>query len=256
MPIERVEAACAELAAGYGPRSGASCSPAWRVDTATRRIRDLAPFVERFAMEGVSSRLSSAALETLAIVAYRQPVSRAQIAALRGVNVDGVVRLLEQRGYINAVGHAAGPGTARALRHHAGLLGAAGPASTSTSCRPSRTSCPAPRSSSNSRSACAPAPMPEASRTPPRDRARHRPGPTADAPEGERLQKVLARLGLGSRRACEELIAAGRVTVNGETAELGRRVDVGPRHGVARRRRHSPSSRASCTTCCTSRPVS
>ncbi len=71
---------------------------------------DMAPFVERFAMEGVSSRLSSAALETLAIVAYRQPVSRAQIAALRGVNVDGVVRLFEQRGYINAVGHAPGPG--------------------------------------------------------------------------------------------------------------------------------------------------
>jgi segregation and condensation protein B len=71
---------------------------------------DMAPFVERYAMEGVSSRLSSAALETLAIVAYRQPVSRAQIAALRGVNVDGVVRLLEQRGYISAVGHAPGPG--------------------------------------------------------------------------------------------------------------------------------------------------
>ena len=68
--------------------------------------------------------------------------------------------------------------------------------------------------------------MPEASPPPPRDPARHRPGPPGDAPEGERLQKVLARLGLGSRRACEELIAAGRVTVNGETAELGRRVEV------------------------------
>lgn len=61
-------------------------------------------------MEGVSSRLSSAALETLAIVAYRQPVSRGQISALRGVSVDGVVRLLEQRGYIVAVGQAPGPG--------------------------------------------------------------------------------------------------------------------------------------------------
>ncbi|HUJ66120.1 MAG TPA: S4 domain-containing protein, partial [Acidimicrobiales bacterium] len=46
------------------------------------------------------------------------------------------------------------------------------------------------------------------------------------AGEGDRLQKVLAQAGLGSRRACEELIAAGRVTVNGETAQLGRRVDV------------------------------
>jgi 23S rRNA pseudouridine2605 synthase len=49
--------------------------------------------------------------------------------------------------------------------------------------------------------------------------------PRADEPAGERLQKVLARTGLGSRRVCEELIADGRVRVNGETAELGRRVD-------------------------------
>jgi 23S rRNA pseudouridine2605 synthase len=44
-------------------------------------------------------------------------------------------------------------------------------------------------------------------------------------PEGERLQKVLARVGIGSRRACEELIAAGRVRVDGEVASLGRRID-------------------------------
>lgn len=50
-------------------------------------------------------------------------------------------------------------------------------------------------------------------------------GPTPE-PEGERLQKVLARLGFGSRRVCEELIADGRVVVNGEVAVLGRRVDV------------------------------
>ncbi|WP_334143490.1 pseudouridine synthase [Rhabdothermincola sp.] len=51
-------------------------------------------------------------------------------------------------------------------------------------------------------------------------------GRSAGRDDGDRLQKVLARTGLGSRRACEELIAAGRVTVNGEVAELGRRVDV------------------------------
>jgi segregation and condensation protein B len=71
---------------------------------------DLAPYVERFANREVSHRLSTASLETLAIVAYRQPVSRGQISALRGVNVDGVTRLLEQRGYIEVVGHAEGPG--------------------------------------------------------------------------------------------------------------------------------------------------
>jgi segregation and condensation protein B len=66
--------------------------------------------VQRFANRDVSHRLSTAALETLAIVAYRQPVSRVQIGALRGVNADGVVRLLEQRGYIEAKGRAEGPG--------------------------------------------------------------------------------------------------------------------------------------------------
>ena len=69
-----------------------------------------ADMVQRFASRDLSARLSTAALETLAIVAYRQPVSRAQMAALRGVNVDGVTRLLEQRGYIEAVGRAEGPG--------------------------------------------------------------------------------------------------------------------------------------------------
>jgi segregation and condensation protein B len=78
----------------------------WRIVTHP----DAHEHVQRFANRDVSHRLSTAALETLAIVAYRQPVSRAQIGALRGVNVDGVVRLLEQRGYIEAVGRAEGPG--------------------------------------------------------------------------------------------------------------------------------------------------
>jgi segregation and condensation protein B len=73
---------------------------------------DLAPYVERFALEGQSARLSSAALETLAIVAYKQPLSRAQIAAIRGVNVDGVMRTLQQRGYVEEIGRDSGPGQA------------------------------------------------------------------------------------------------------------------------------------------------
>ncbi len=63
-------------------------------------------------LEGQSARLSAAALETLAIVAYKQPISRAQIAAIRGVNVDGVVRTLESRGYIADVARDPGPGNA------------------------------------------------------------------------------------------------------------------------------------------------
>jgi len=110
MPIDRVEATCAELAAGYEEEGHGFVLARVAGGYRYQSHPDMAAFVERYAMEGVSSRLSSAALETLAIVAYRQPVSRAQIAALRGVNVDGVVRLLEQRGYIVAVGHAPGPG--------------------------------------------------------------------------------------------------------------------------------------------------
>ena len=109
-PVERVDAACRGLAEAYlGTGRGfvlARVAGGYRYQTHP----DLAPYVERFANRDVSHRLSTAALETLAIVAYRQPVSRAQISNLRGVNVDGVVRLLEQRGYIAAVGRADGPG--------------------------------------------------------------------------------------------------------------------------------------------------
>ena len=73
---------------------------------------DMAAYVERFVLEGQTARLSSAALETLAIVAYKQPLSRAQVSAIRGVNVDGVMRTLQQRGYIDEVGRDAGPGQA------------------------------------------------------------------------------------------------------------------------------------------------
>ncbi|MCB0977322.1 MAG: SMC-Scp complex subunit ScpB [Acidimicrobiales bacterium] len=73
---------------------------------------DLAPYVERFVLEGQTARLSAAALETLAIVAYKQPLSRAQVASIRGVNVDGVMRTLQQRGYIVEVGRDPGPGQA------------------------------------------------------------------------------------------------------------------------------------------------
>jgi len=110
LPVERVEAACDELAEGYRAEGRGFVLVCVAGGYRYQTHPDMAPFVERFALEGVSSRLSSAALESLAIIAYRQPVSRGQIAALRGVNVDGVVRLLEQRGYIAAVGHAPGPG--------------------------------------------------------------------------------------------------------------------------------------------------
>ncbi|MGH9045718.1 MAG: SMC-Scp complex subunit ScpB [Acidimicrobiales bacterium] len=107
---ERVEAAARELAEHY-EQSGrgfalVKIAGGYRFQTHP----DQAVYVERFANRDVSHRLSTAALETLAIIAYRQPVSRSQISSLRGVNVDGVVRLLKQRGYIEEVGRADGPG--------------------------------------------------------------------------------------------------------------------------------------------------
>ena len=73
---------------------------------------DCAPYVERFVLAREPARLTAAALETLGIIAYKQPVSRAQIAVIRGVNVDGVVRTLQRRGLVDAVARDPGPGNA------------------------------------------------------------------------------------------------------------------------------------------------
>ena len=78
----------------------------WRFYTRDR----YAPVVERFVLDGQQSRLSKAALETLAVIAYRQPVTRARIAGVRGVNVDGVIRTLLARGLIEEVGQDAETG--------------------------------------------------------------------------------------------------------------------------------------------------
>ena len=65
---------------------------------------EFAPVVQRFLLEGQTARLTRAALETLAVIAYRQPVSRGRISAIRGVNVDGVVRTLVARGLVAEAG--------------------------------------------------------------------------------------------------------------------------------------------------------
>ncbi|MBA2444471.1 MAG: SMC-Scp complex subunit ScpB [Nocardioidaceae bacterium] len=65
---------------------------------------DYAPVVEQFVVEGQQARLTAAALETLAVVAYRQPVTRARVSAIRGVNVDGVMRTLVTRGLVEEAG--------------------------------------------------------------------------------------------------------------------------------------------------------
>lgn len=112
LPAARVEELCTELAASYEEAGAgfvlARVAGGYRYQTAP----DLAPYVERFVLEGQSARLSAAAMETLAIVAYKQPLSRAQVANIRGVNVDGVMRTLQQRGYIEEVARDPGPGQA------------------------------------------------------------------------------------------------------------------------------------------------
>jgi segregation and condensation protein B len=65
---------------------------------------DCAPLVERFVRDGQEVRLTQAALETLAVIAYRQPVSRARVSAVRGVNCDGVIRTLVLRGLVEDSG--------------------------------------------------------------------------------------------------------------------------------------------------------
>ena len=69
-----------------------------------------APYVERFVLHGRSARLSQAALETLAIVAYKQPVTRARVSEIRGVDADGAVRSLVARGLVEEVGREPSPG--------------------------------------------------------------------------------------------------------------------------------------------------
>ncbi|WP_433231680.1 SMC-Scp complex subunit ScpB [Actinomadura formosensis] len=103
-PRAEVAGALRELAAEYtGQGRGfdlREVAGGWRFYT-----RDVcAPVVERFVTDGQQARLTQAALETLAVVAYRQPVSRARVSAIRGVNSDGVMRTLTLRGLIEDAG--------------------------------------------------------------------------------------------------------------------------------------------------------
>jgi segregation and condensation protein B len=103
-PVPEVESALLGLAEIYGQHGHGielrSVAGGWRIYTRP----DFAVVVEAFLLDGQRTKLSQAALETLAVVAYRQPVTRARISAIRGVNVDGVVRTLASRGLVVEVG--------------------------------------------------------------------------------------------------------------------------------------------------------
>jgi len=103
-PRHEVAAGLRELAASYDAEQRGfelrEVAGGWRYYTRT----EYAPVVERFVRDGQEVRLTQAALETLAVVAYRQPVSRARVSAVRGVNCDGVMRTLTLRGLVEEAG--------------------------------------------------------------------------------------------------------------------------------------------------------
>lgn len=103
-PVARVRAALRRIADGYAEVERGfdlrKVGDGWRFYT-----RDIyAPYVERYLLDGQRAKLTRAALETLAVIAYRQPVTRSRVAAVRGVNVDGVIRTLLARGLVEEAG--------------------------------------------------------------------------------------------------------------------------------------------------------
>jgi len=98
--VEHLHALAADYDAGNRGFTVKAIAGGWRIYSRA----DYAPVVEKFLMDGQRARLTQASLETLAVIAYRQPISRARVGAVRGVNVDGVVRTLHSRGLIEEMG--------------------------------------------------------------------------------------------------------------------------------------------------------
>ena len=104
-PTDEVAAALRGLAAEYDEQNRGfelrEVAGGWRFYTRA----SASAYVEKFVLDGQQARLTQAALETLAVVAYRQSVSRQRVSAVRGVNVDGVMRTLLARGLVEEAGH-------------------------------------------------------------------------------------------------------------------------------------------------------
>ena len=100
--VEEVERAIAELVASYEGRGFElkKVNGGWRFYSHP----DQSSVVERFVLDGQQNRLTQAALETLAVIAYRQPISRARVSAIRGVNVEAVMKTLVNRGLVEESG--------------------------------------------------------------------------------------------------------------------------------------------------------
>jgi len=104
LPVEDVAGHLRALAADYDESNrgftARSVAGGWRIYSRS----EYAPVVEKFLLDGQQAKLTQASLETLAVVAYRQPISRSRVSAVRGVNVDGVFRTLLTRGLVAEVG--------------------------------------------------------------------------------------------------------------------------------------------------------
>ena len=129
VPVGTVEEALATLEAHLSERGSGllvrRAGAGWRLYTRP----DLHPYLERFATSATATRLSRAALETLAVVAYRQPVTRADVEAVRGVNSDSVLRtlinrgMIEEQGRLDKAGRPIVYGTTFEFLQHFGLAG-------------------------------------------------------------------------------------------------------------------------------------
>ena len=218
-PVDEVERALAELTAEYDASGRGfelrNVAGGWRYYTR----EEYAGVVEGFVLEGQQARLTQAALETLAVVAYKQPISRARVSAIRGVNVDWSRRPAPTR-----------PRARRcSARRRTSSSGSGSPAS--RNCPSSRRTSPTSPTSATSNTRTARMRRSRASRSRPSPPTRDH--VTEDDEGLVRLHKLLATSGIASRRRCEELMLAGEVEVDGEVVtRLGTKVD--PRTAVIR----------------------
>ena len=215
-------AALADLAAEYADQGRGfelrNVAGGWRYYTR----EEFAPVVEAFVLDGQQARLTQAALETLAVVAYKQPVSRARVSAIRGVNVDGVMRTLLTRGLVEEAGedHSTGAHLYRTSSYFLERIGVTSldELPELAPYLPDLDDLERPRGRAGRRS-----------RSDGSDRPRRRvSGPDLERDEDGlvRLHKLLARSGVASRRKCEELMLAGEVVVDDEVVtRLGTKVD-------------------------------
>lgn len=112
LSVSAVEGLCERLAATYDEAGHGFALVKVAGGYRFQSHQDMASYVERFVLDSQQARISSAALETLAIIAYKQPISRGQVAAIRGVDPDAVMRTLQARGYITESARDDGPGQA------------------------------------------------------------------------------------------------------------------------------------------------